>query len=80
MAFTPSTPSSPERGWQIMWHGLKVEVISLKHRPSHRYLDMRQECSTFKSVASCPYDWLLLVLAMRSRGPSLTKADGKIDE
>jgi hypothetical protein len=41
---------------------------------------MRQECGTFKSVASCPDDWLLLVLAMRTQGPSLTKSDGKIDE
>ena len=45
MAFTPSTPSRPEpTSWQMMWHGLKVEVLSLKHRPSRRYLDMRQEC------------------------------------
>ena len=31
MAFTPSTLSSPEPGWQMMWHGLKVEALSLKH-------------------------------------------------
>ena len=61
----------------MMWHGLKVEVLSLKHRPSHRYLDMRQECRTFETQGC---DWLLLVLAMRARGASLTKTDGKIDE
>ena len=43
-------------------------------------LVMRQEYRTFKSVASRPCDWLLLVLAMRVRGASLTKTDGKIDE
>jgi hypothetical protein len=65
----------------MMWHGLKVEVlISLKHRPSHRYLDMRQEYRTFESVASHPCDWLLLVLDMRVRGAPLTKTDGKIVE
>ena len=80
MAFTPSTLSSPEPSWPMMWHGLKAEVLSLQHRPSHRYLDMRQECRTFKSVASRPCDWLLLVLAMRARGASLTKTDDKIDE
>ena len=63
-----------------MWHGLKVEVLSLKHRFSHRYLYSRQECRTFKSVASRPCDWLLLVLTMRARGATLTKTDGKIDE
>ena len=67
--------------WQMMWHGLKVEVLKVsKHQPSHRYLDMRQECRTFKSVASYPCDWLLLVLVMRARGASLTKTDGKIEE
>ena len=64
----------------MMWHGLKVEVLSLKHRPSHRYLGMRQECRTFKSVVSRPCDRLLLVLAMRARGAPLIKTDGKIDE
>ena len=34
----------------------------------------------FKSVAYCPGDWLLLVLAMRARGDPLTKTDDKIDE
>ena len=71
---------SPEPSWQIMWHVLKVEVSSLQHRPSHQYLDMRQECKTFKSVASRPCDWLFLILAMRAGGASLTKAYGKIDE
>jgi hypothetical protein len=23
------------KSWQMMWHALKVEVLSLKHRPSH---------------------------------------------
>ena len=64
----------------MMWRGLKVEVLSLKHLPSHQYLDMRQECRTSKSVASRFCDWLLLVLAMRAQGASLTKTDGKIDE
>jgi hypothetical protein len=41
-AFTPSTLASAEPSWQMTWHGWKVEVLSLKHRPSHRYLDMRQ--------------------------------------
>ena len=54
--------------------------LSLKHRPPHRYLNMRQEYKSFKSVASCPCDWLLLVLIMRARGAPLTKTDGKIDE
>jgi hypothetical protein len=62
----------------MMWHGLKVEVLSLKHRPSHQYLDMRQEYRTSKSIASRSCDWLLLVLAMRPLGASLTKTDGKI--
>ena len=60
-----------------MWHGLKVEVLSLKDQSSHQYLDMRQEYRTFKSVASRPCDWLLLVLAMRAWGASLRKTDGK---
>ena len=64
----------------MMWHGLKAEVLSLKHRPSHRYLDMRQPCRTFKSVASRPCDWLLLVLAMRPQGAPFTKTDGELDE
>jgi hypothetical protein len=63
-----------------MWHGLKVEVLSLKHRSSRRHLDMRQEFRSFKSVASYLCDWLLLVLAMRAQRASLTKTDGKIDE
>ena len=58
-----------------MWHGLKVEVLSVEHRPSHRYLmDLRSipPILAFESVASCPCDWLLLVLAMRARGAPLT--------
>ena len=84
--FTPSILSSAEPSWQMMWHGLGVEVLSLKHRPSHRlHLDMRQECRTSKSVASRSCDWLILVLAMRAQGAPLTKqnktkTDGKIDE
>ena len=80
MAFTPSTLSSPEPSWQMMWHGLKVKVLSLKHRPYHRYLDMRQECRIFESVTSRPCDWLLLVSALRTQGTPLTKIDGKIDQ
>ena len=60
----------------MMWHGLKVDVLSLKHR----YLDIRQQCRTFESVVSCPYDWLFLVLVMRAQGALLTKANGRIDE
>ena len=78
-AFTPSTLSSAEPSRQMMWHGLKVELSILKHWPSHWYLDMRQECRTFKSIASRPCDWLLLVLAMRTQGASSTKTDGNID-
>ena len=55
-------------------------VEKLRHQLSHRYLEMRQECRTFKSVASGPCDWLLLILAMRARGTPSTKNDGKIDE
>ena len=71
MAFTPSTLSSAEPSWQLMWHGLKVEALSLKHRPSHRYLDMRQECRTFKIVASRPCDWFAFSLSYE--GTPLTK-------
>ena len=59
---TPSTLSSVEPSWQMMWHGLQVKVLSPKHRPSHRYLDVRQEYRTFKSVAPYPCDWLLFSL------------------
>ena len=80
-AFTPLTLSSSEPSWQMMRHGLKVEVLSLKHRPSHRYLNMRQEYRTFKSVASCPCDWLLFNLSYKGRRSSIkTKTNGKIDE
>ena len=47
--------------------------LSLKHRPSHHYLDMRQECRTSKRVVSRSCDWLLLVLAMRARRAPLNK-------
>ena len=57
-----------------------MEVLSLKHRPSHQYLEMRQEYKTFKRVASSPCDWLLLVLAMKVRGAPLIKIDGKVDD
>jgi hypothetical protein len=80
MAFTPSALINPKSTWQRMWYGLKAEVIILKYQPSHRYLDRRQQCRTFKSVVSRPYDWMLLVLAMRARGASLTKTDSKTDE
>ena len=36
----------------MMWHALKAEVLSLKHRPSHWYLEIRQECMIFKRVLS----------------------------
>ena len=64
----------------MLWYGLIVAVLSLKHRHSHRYLEMRQECRFFKSIASDHCDWLLLVLAMRAQGASLTKTNDKIDE
>jgi hypothetical protein len=67
-----------EPSWQVMWHGSIVEILSLKHRPSHWFLDMRQECRTFKSVTSHPCDWLLLIFAMRAQGAPLTKTDGKL--
>jgi hypothetical protein len=57
--------------------GLKPQAPTL---PSVPKLDMRQQCKTFESVASHPYDWLLLVLAMRAQGALLTKTDDKIDE
>ena len=60
----------------MMWHALKVEVLSLNYQPSHRYLDMRQECRTSKSVASHSCDWLLLILAIGAQGASLPKTDG----
>ena len=65
---------------QRMWHGLEVEVLSLEQQSSHGYLDMRRQCKTFKSVASRPCDWLVLVLAMRAREAPLTETVGKIDE
>ena len=80
MAFTPSMLSSAEPRWQMMQHGLKREVLSLKHILSHRYVDTMQECWTFKNVASCLCDWLFLVLILRIQGTGLRKIDGKIDE
>jgi hypothetical protein len=56
------------------------ESGGFKHQPSHWYLDTRQECRTFKSIASRPCDWLLLVLAMRARGAALTKTIAKVNE
>ena len=44
------------------------------------YLDMRQECRTFKSAASRPCDGLLLVLVMRARGASLMENNGTTDK
>ena len=73
MAFTPSTLSGAEPSWQMMWHGLKVEVFSLKRRPSHRHLDVWQEYMTFESVASCPFDWLLFSLNYEGTRSSINK-------
>ena len=64
----------------MMCRGLKVEVLSLMHRTSHWYLDMMQECKTFKNVVFGPCDKLLLVLVMRAQKIPLTKTDGKIDK
>ena len=75
MAFTPMTQSSPEPSWQRMWHGFKPQAQTL-----HWYLEMRQECRTFKSVTSNACEWLLLDLLMRARGASLTKTNTRIDE
>ena len=44
-----------------------------KHWLSHWYLKMTQECRTFKNVVSGPFDWLLLVLAMRQRSAPIYK-------
>ena len=52
---------------------LKSGGSKLNYRPYHRYLDMRQECRTFKSVASRSCDCLFLVLAIGVRGAPLTK-------
>ena len=72
--------SSLKPSWQRMWHGLQAEVLSLKHRASHRNMEMRQECRTFERVAFSLCDYLLLVLAMRARGALLLRTDGEIDE
>jgi hypothetical protein len=63
--------------WQMMWHALKVSVLSLKHQPSYRYPNIRQEYRTVKSVASRLCDWMFLVLAMRTRRASFTKPSVK---
>ena len=65
----------------MLWDGLKAEVLSLKHLPI-KYLEMRHECRTFRSVVSDPCDRLFLVLAMRAQGVSLTNkiTDCEIDE
>ena len=63
----------------MMWHGLKVEVLSLKHQPSHRYLDFMQECRTFKSVALWLVAFSLNYEGMRSF-INKKKTDGKINE
>ena len=57
--------------------GFKPQAPTLPSVPTHE----RQERRTFKSVASCPCDWLLLVLAMRAaRRAPLAKTDVEIDE
>ena len=64
-----STLSRFESGWQTMWHGFKVEVLSLNHRPSLPsgiWTRGKNVARTFEIVASCPCDWLHLVLAMRA--------------
>ena len=83
MAFTPSMLSSRAKlANEVAW--FKSRGLSLKHWSSHWYLEMRQECQTFKNVTSSPCDWLLLVLAIRAWGaPSINKqknTNGKIDE
>jgi len=45
----------------------------LKHRPSHRYLNMRQEYRTFKSVTSGPCDCLLFSLSYKGTRSSINK-------
>ena len=32
----------------MMWHGLKVEVLSLNYRPLHRYVDMSKKVGPLK--------------------------------
>ena len=80
MVSTPSLLSSPKPSWQLMRHGLLTEVLSFKHRSSNRYLEMSQECRTFRSIGSNPCDWLLLYIVMRAQRTSLTNTDGKVDE
>jgi hypothetical protein len=52
---------------------LKVEVLSHKRRPAHRYLNMRQEYRAFKSVASRPCDGLLFSLGYEGTKSSINK-------
>jgi hypothetical protein len=56
-----------------MWHGLKLEVLSLKHRTS--------KCGKNEGPLIVPPFALVigcfLVLAMRAEGASLTKTNGK---
>ena len=52
MASTPSLLSKPEPSWQMMWHGIQMEVLSLKHQLSHWYLEMSQEYTTFERVVT----------------------------
>ena len=73
MAFTPSTLSGREPSWQMMRHGLKEEVLSLKHRPSHRYQDMRQECMTFESVDSRAFQLVAFSLSCEGMRSSINK-------
>ena len=64
------TLSSTKPSWQMIWHGLKAYILSLKHRP------LPSVASHEASVASRSCDWLLLDLAMRERGAPLTKKIG----
>ena len=68
---------SPKPSWQSMWQGLKVEVLNLKHPPSHRYLEMRQACRTLKIVASSSCGWLLLGFSYEGARSSMNKSRGK---
>ena len=69
--FTSLTLSRPKPSWQMMWQNSNIEVLILKHQPSHWYLDMTQECRTFKSVVSYPCGWFLLVLTLKGHMLSL---------
>ena len=55
-----------------MWHGVEVEVLT--STPTFPSVPRdEEECRTFKSVASSPCNWLLLVLATRAQGAPFTK-------